>query len=90
MISVNGKKKTNRRFSDLFENRLLVFLFCAVLLEQMIGKSMPKTDFEVRYWQTSDHSHPYSTGLASTLPIGLGEHTLDWISLLADRNYHSQ
>ncbi|WP_232061129.1 hypothetical protein [Paenibacillus odorifer] len=29
-------------------------------------------------------------GLASTILIGLGEHTLDWISLLADRNYHSQ
>ncbi|WP_170914268.1 hypothetical protein [Paenibacillus odorifer] len=31
---------------------------------------MPKTDFEVRFWQPSDHSHPYSAGLASTLPIG--------------------
>ncbi|WP_218640565.1 hypothetical protein [Paenibacillus odorifer] len=66
---------------------------------------MPKTDLEIRFWQTSDHSHPYSAGLASTLPtgfgvahlrldlactlpIGLGEHTSDWTSLLADRNYH--
>ncbi|MEK4139984.1 hypothetical protein NST48_03330 [Paenibacillus sp. FSL M7-0547] len=90
MISVNGKKKTNRRFSDLFENRLLVFLFCAGLLEQMIGKSMPKTDFEVRFWQPSDHSHPYSAGLASMLPIGLGEHASDWASLSADRYYRSR
>ncbi|WP_139330152.1 hypothetical protein [Paenibacillus odorifer] len=33
---------------------------------------MPKTDLEVRFWQTSDHSHPYSAGLASTLPTGFG------------------
>ncbi|WP_143762002.1 hypothetical protein [Paenibacillus odorifer] len=39
---------------------------------------MPKTDFEVRFWQTSDHHHPYSAGLACTLPIGLGVHASDW------------